>query len=247
MTTPSSDSPNDADGISLQNVAVQFALMCAVFWYWSSPVLQPLKVVVVLFHEMSHGLAALLTGGRVIDIIVTEAEGGSCETEGGWPLVIVSAGYLGGMLFGGTILYLSRFRQFVPLVCGLLITVMLCAAGTVIEDSYSRRYAFGLAGAFVVLGFFVPSIVGRLGLRAIGTFACLYSIFDIYWDVLAERNHGMASDATVFASLSGSDAETVGAAWLLTCVVFFFIVLRSSVRPTPDEAEVAAAPEAVAA
>ena len=213
---------------SLNHLVLQLGLTCLVFYLWSSPVVQPIKLMVVLFHEISHGMMALFSGGKIISILITADEGGACETEGGSETMIVTAGYLGSMLVGGMILYLSRAKHFVPLVFGLLTLILVAAITTVIRDSYSRTFASGLAVAFVLCGFLAPSTVGSLLLRAIGTFTCLYSIFDIYWDILASQGAAAGlNDAVAFSQLTGAEPQVVGVAWLAICLVFFLLVLKS--------------------
>ena len=82
MTQSKTAVGDNFDTISLQNVVLQFSLMSLIFYLWSSPIIVPLKILVVLFHEMSHGLMAILSGGKVIDITINYTEGGSCETLG---------------------------------------------------------------------------------------------------------------------------------------------------------------------
>jgi len=223
------------EGISLQSAILQFSLMSLIFYLWSSPVIHPVKILVVLFHEMSHGLMALATGGEVIRIWISAEEGGACETEGGMPLLIVSAGYLGSMLFGGTILFLSRFRSAVPVVFGFLVLMLLSAIVTVLHDTESRTYAAAFAGTFIVLGFLTPGLLGGFLLRVVGTISCLYSIIDIYWDVLADRGgYQVENDAVIFSQLSGIPAQTVGLAWLIGSAIFFLFVLKLTLAATPE-------------
>jgi len=225
-----------SDGISLQSVILQFSLMCAVLYFWSSPFIHPVKIMVVLFHEMGHGLMALLTGGKVLAISIAVDEGGGCQTEGGLPLLIVSAGYLGSMFFGGVILYLSRFRVFVPMVYGILTLMLISATFTVLEGSYSKTFAGVLATIFIFLGFLTPVAIGGLVLRAIGTVSCVYSIYDIYWDILARHGtQAVRNDAVIFSDMSGIPAQSIGMAWLAGAIVFFLFVLRLTVKVTAEE------------
>ena len=213
---------------SLSHLVLQMVLTCMVFYLWSSPLAQPIKLMVVLFHEISHGVMALFTGGKIISILITADEGGACETEGGSEALIVTAGYLGSMFVGGMLLYLSRAKHFVPLVFGLLTLILVAAITTVIRDSYSRTFASGLAVFFVLCGFLAPSTIGALLLRLIGTFTCLYSIFDIYWDVLADQGSAFnQNDAVAFSQLTGMEPQFVGIAWLTGCLVFFLLVLKN--------------------
>ena len=217
---------------SPQVLFIQCALMSLVVYAWSSPFIQPVKIMVVLFHEMSHGLMALLSGGEVLRIVITADEGGACETQGGVGTLIVSAGYLGSMLFGGLLLYLSRFRSCVPVVYTLLSLTLGAALFTVLHDPYSRTFATALAGSFIFLGLLAPTFLGVVFLRVLGTVSCLYSIIDIYVDILADHGEQFAeNDAVAFANLTGVPASTVGAAWLGISVAFFIVVLRALMRP----------------
>lgn len=226
------------EDFSPRNLFVQCLLMSAVFYLWSSPLIQPVKIMVVLFHEMSHGLVAILSGGEVRSIVVTANEGGACETVGGHGPLIVSAGYLGSMMFGGLLLYLSKFRSVVPVIYTLLTLTLAAAIFTVLHDPYSRTFATGLAGAFICIGLLAPNFLGVLFLRILGTVSCLYSIIDIYCDILADSGAGsLQNDAVAFSQLTGVPASTVGMAWLAVSVVFFLIVLKAVLkppRPAPD-------------
>lgn len=57
------------------------ALAAAVFALWQTPVALPLKLLVVLFHELSHGLAAAATGGSIESLTVTSDQGGLAVTR----------------------------------------------------------------------------------------------------------------------------------------------------------------------
>ena len=62
--------------------------------FWSSFVVYPFRVFVVFLHEISHGIAAVLTGGRIVAVGLTFDEGGVCVTDGGsrfWILRLISS------------------------------------------------------------------------------------------------------------------------------------------------------------
>jgi hypothetical protein len=223
------------EGFSLPFGILQLALMAVVVYLWASPVLQPVKLMVVLFHEMSHGLMAIVTGGKVLSILITADEGGACETEGGSAAVIVSAGYLGSMFLGGLILCLSRHRSSVPVVYGMLTLILVSAVATVLRDPYSRTFASALAAAFIFLGFLLPSLLGAVLLRVLGTFCCVYSLADIYSDVLAGGGEdAVRNDALAFSELTGVSVEAVGTAWMAMALVYFLLVLKSSLKQLPS-------------
>ena len=85
-------------------VLMYVAILAGVLLLWNTWIVYPLRLLVVFFHELSHGLAAIVTGGRVIEIQLDPREGGLAVTQGGSPLLIASAGYLGSLIIGGTTL-----------------------------------------------------------------------------------------------------------------------------------------------
>ena len=227
MSTPAGGARG---GISPFRLCLQICLTLLALYFWHSPLVQPVKLLVVLLHEMSHGLMALASGGTVHDIIITPQEGGACQSEGGNALLIAAAGYLGSMFFGCMILRAGRGGSGVPISFALLTLLVLGAAVTVLHDSYSRTFAFSLAGSFIVVGLLAPSALGAIFLRAIGTVSCLYAMFDIYSDVLAESatSGALPNDAETFASLTGLPVQVVGIGWLAVSILFFLAILRSS-------------------
>ena len=76
------------------------ALTLIVAFLWSWPVMVPLKILVVFFHEISHGIAAVVTGGEIVSISISADQGGEAWTRGGSRFVTLSAGYLGSLLIG---------------------------------------------------------------------------------------------------------------------------------------------------
>ncbi len=66
----------------------------------------PFKWLEVYFHEISHGLVAILTGGRVVSIELHQNGSGLCYYQGGWRLLVSFAGYAGAVAWG-LLIYLS--------------------------------------------------------------------------------------------------------------------------------------------
>jgi len=63
----------------------------------------PFSWLETFFHEFSHGLAALLTGGEVQRIVLHWNGSGLCYYAGGWRIAVAFAGYLGAVLWGAVI------------------------------------------------------------------------------------------------------------------------------------------------
>src|SRR5881628_2717733 len=111
--------------INWKELSALTGLMLAVVLLWNTWFVYPLKVLVVFFHELSHGLMAIATGGSIQEIQVVAQEGGMCVTAGGNRFLILSAGYLGSLVWGGAILVLAtrtkRDKLIAALMGGILI------------------------------------------------------------------------------------------------------------------------------
>ena len=85
----------------------------------------PFKWFESYFHEISHGLAALATGGDVVRIQLFLNGAGLCTTYGGSRFVISFMGYAGATFWGVLIYQLSNVRQGAAKVASSLLILML--------------------------------------------------------------------------------------------------------------------------
>ncbi len=89
----------------------------------------PLRLFVTMIHELGHGLAAILTGGRFDHFEVTQRGAGTAYTLGGWSFAIVQAGYLGTAIFGAALLIVAnRVRRPGYVAAGLGIFIGILTA-----------------------------------------------------------------------------------------------------------------------
>ncbi len=63
------------------------------------------------FHEISHGLAALVSGGNIIRIQLFSNGAGLCTTQGGMAWLISFSGYAGAIGWGVLLFKVANFRQ----------------------------------------------------------------------------------------------------------------------------------------
>lgn len=80
----------------------------------------PFKWLESYFHELSHGLATLLTGGGVSHIQLFPNGAGLCFSQGGWPVVIGFSGYFGAALWGYLIFILATWPKGIRVSFALL-------------------------------------------------------------------------------------------------------------------------------
>lgn len=74
-------------------------------------VLIPFKWFETYFHELSHALMTLLTGGQVKHIELNLNGSGVCRSVGGYTFLIALSGYIGACLFAVWLASLARKAQ----------------------------------------------------------------------------------------------------------------------------------------
>lgn len=220
----------------------EFLLLCGIFlavaFLWNTVWIYPLKLFVVLLHEVSHGLCAILTGGRIEEIRVFREEGGVTVTTGGNAFLITSAGYLGSMLWGVTILLVSTRTKLSNWL------VMLLGIGAVALALFrmpleGRWFTAGCGIVLAALGP-LPRVVPEFVLRVIGVTSCLYAILDIKSDVLDRPN--AASDATALARMTHVPSLIWGALWIGIALVVTFLAAKHAVTGGRADSEVQSRP-----
>src|SRR6476659_2592394 len=119
---------------------------------WDSPVLWPLKILVVMIHETGHAVASLLVGGSVKSITISGNEAGQCLSQlppsAFGAIVVYSAGYVGCALVGGVLLlstYRYRVRRLMLGAAAVWLVVMAFLYGR--EDAFTFLFCLGTAGA----------------------------------------------------------------------------------------------------
>jgi hypothetical protein len=208
--------------------ALPIVAAVVVYALWSTPVVHPLKIFVVFLHEVSHGLAAILTGGRIERIELSAAEGGLCVTRGGSRFLILNAGYLGSLLWGALFLVVGarsrRDRELVAAMGLVTVTVTLLYVRTV----FGFAYGLVAGAALLFVATRLPVAVADAVLRVIGAVSCLYAVWDIASDVLLRNPRG--SDAAALARLTGVPATAWGLLWTVVSLAVSIAALRIAWR-----------------
>ena len=205
------------------------AYFAAVWFLWNTPVVYPLKIFVVLLHEVSHAAAALATGGTVEAILLDPSQGGACRCPGGSPFWTLSAGYLGSLGWGAFLILAAesrrvRARTMVATVAGLVLLLTAGYLRGVFAVTFGVLFGLGLAAAARWLG----ETLNRLLVRVVGMTSCLYVLLDIKSDVL-DRPY-LRSDAAVLAELTGVPTLLWGLIWLFVAVLVVAWLVRRSWR-----------------
>jgi hypothetical protein len=205
-----------------RSLLVQFGLFLLVLILWKIPIFNPIKLVVVLIHEFSHVAAAYLTGGVVFGLAIDPGGAGVTLGMGGHEVLIVSAGYVGSLLFGIFLYWLSAVWK-ADEVWGIL-TLCSCASMAFgwLND-FTFLFGYGTITLMFLGMFKLDEKVQRFLLRWVATTCCLYPILD----VAGEWYQTTAQGFVVQGQVTGSDvrqlAELLGISEALIASVWVFL------------------------
>jgi hypothetical protein len=203
-------------------------LLLASIFFWDSIVLYPVKLFVVLLHELSHAAAALLTGGSVVEIQIDSRIGGLALTQGGWSWVIVSSGYSGSMLLGGVILLLSLRSRAVPVVAVATGLIVLLVTVIFVRNPFGIIFGVLFGSALLAAARRLPAQWLALLVQYLGAMSCLYALVDVKEDLLTLEDR--ITDASILAGMTGIPAIVWGVLWSTLSLVVFVLIMRAALR-----------------
>ncbi|MDX8350021.1 M50 family metallopeptidase [Cognatiyoonia sp. IB215446] len=207
-------------------------LTVLVFALWQTPVVIPLKILIVFFHELSHAAATILTGGEVISLSVSADQGGVVWSRGGNRFLTLTAGYLGSLLIGVGLLVAatrSKADRAIMAACGV---VMLVVAGLYIRDFFALSFAIGIGVAMLLMSRFLGHAANDLALRVMGLTSMIYVPYDIFSDTIARSN--LRSDARMLAEEFGGTTMMWGGLWLVLSLVVIGACLLRGLGPNSN-------------
>lgn len=177
-------------------------------------------------HEISHGLASILSGGKFHKFHIHPRGGGVALTQGGRRHLIIAAGYIGSVLFGA--IYLARSAQ-TDSITVLLYLVALLYALSVLKagDRHTRTVGIAFASIVGILSILSPgSLLTRLVLNLIGVIL-VYEGFRSLWTLhlISATHTGTGSDAESMAELHGGHPIYWSTIFSVIAVVLLAFVL----------------------
>lgn len=209
-----------------------FLIFIAIGLLWNTVFVYPLKIFVVFMHEVSHGFAALVTGGELVEIQINPQQGGHALTAGGSRFWTLTAGYLGSLMWGGIILLLAartNWDKAVSVLIGIGMIVISIAFG---KETFTHLFCIGFGLVLIAMGLFLPEATNDWVLRTIGVTSCLYAILDIKSDVL-DRAH-LRSDARMLSEITFLSTEMWGIIWIVVALVLTFWFLYIAGKSTQN-------------
>ena len=212
------------------NFFAGFVAYFGTIWFlWDTAAVYPLKVFVVLLHEISHAIVAVATGGTIERIVLDPNQGGACYCPGGNAFLTLSAGYLGSLAWGGLLISAGQSKRlrssWVTGAVGLLVVGLTLAY---VRSTFG--FGFGLAfGLALVIGAAKLSAAANQGvLLTLGLTSCLYAILDIKSDILDRPE--LRSDAAMLGEITGIHTVVWGSLWITVAVLASAWLLQWSYR-----------------
>lgn len=214
-----------AKQISWKNILITIIIVAIIYSFWNTWMIFPFKIFTVYMHEVSHGVAAIATGGEFGKMEINMNEGGHALTRGGNLFLILNAGYLGSLIIGCIILYLSKFRKI-----NWLLILILDVAFIAITLFYVRNL-FGVIASVIFIAaltamIFAPKWLKFYFLRITALTSCCYVFYDIVGDVFTGGS--AIGDATRAAKMILMPTYVVGALWLIIAAIMVALTLKLS-------------------
>ena len=227
--------------LDLGKVLLLLAFLTLGLVFWDSPLLTPVKLLVVMGHESGHAVATLLAGGKVQRVLLSPDQSGACLSalpSGAWRTILVySAGYVGSAIAGAVLLLLA-FR--LRLARGVLATyaVWLAAVGVLVGGSFfTVAYCLAMAALLAAAARWLPVLGVRLLVLFLASFTGLYALFDLRDDLWNPAVRAQ-SDAALLAAQTSVPALVWAGLWTLLSVVIlgWGAVVALRFRPTAHSA-----------
>lgn len=206
------------------HLSIVFGVLILSFFAWDTFVVYPVKLFVVLLHEMSHGLAAIFTGGRIVSIELNQYLGGMTTTEGGSILIIASSGYLGSITIGA-LLFISSFDKKVSTWFNTSLAILLLIfTANFLVGILSQIIALCASIILIISPRYFNSLANQIITQSLGLVSAFYVLIDIKEDLLSGA--GYQTDANILEEITNVSAIVIAFIWLAISAAVIFFLLR---------------------
>ena len=232
------------EGVSRGNSRLLLAALLATLVLWNVPygwfALYPFKVFATWLHEMSHGVAMLVTGAGFRKMEIFRDTSGLAFPDGGVSRAaqafISSAGYMGTAFFGAMFLVLGRTARGARKILLALGAVMALSALLWVRNTFGIA-ATAAGGAILALaGWKAGEAAAGFLVNFLAAQSCINAVLDIrvlfgQTMYVNGQPHGQ-SDAHTVARMIGGPYWIWAASWLVWSFALFYVALVK-VRPAP--------------
>jgi len=208
-------------------------LTVIVYFLRDSQLIFPLWRLGTIFHELGHGLGAILTGGSIREIHIAFDGSGLCKSSGGWRFVVIPAGYLGNMFIGGLLMcwaaHSDQDRKIMRYLGSLLIIISLIY----VRPVFGFGFLFCVLTSLLMLALasFAPKNINDFMIKLIGLNSSLQAVFHL------PNSSKPESDASKFAELLGGTPYFWAVVWWLIAIISSacFLYIATQFKNTTEE------------
>lgn len=219
----------------MRTLGLLLCLALGVF-FWDSPVLWPVKLLVVMVHETGHAVGTLVVGGSVDQVVLGSDESGACLSM--LPrsvlgkIVVYSAGYVGSSLAGALMLLATLRWRWRRSVLGLFCVWMVVMGALYAGNLFTFAFCAGTAVLFGLAARLLPDRgVEALNLF-LAAFISLYAVFDLRSD-LWNSSVRDRSDAALLADQTLIPALVWAALWTALSLGVLALALKVALKEPP--------------
>ena len=192
----------------------------------ASTLLYPLRLFVTFIHEGSHALTAFLTGGIATQIVVQPDASGYTLTAGGWPILIVMAGYLGATAYGGVMLALARRPGAARAVLGVSGVLIALLDLLLVRNGFGLGWGIAIAAGLLLAARRLPARAAELTAMFLGVQCVVNALYDLKTLVGLSVPGGPVSDAVLMSQIIPLPPVVWAVFWCGLALVILFASLR---------------------
>jgi hypothetical protein len=212
------------------------ALVLIVLWRvpWLGWLAYPFRLFGTFVHELSHGLAAVATGGDFQRFSVQPDLSGLAWSAGGIRVIVASAGYIGSAIFGGVLIALhARWLSARTLLLGMAIVFgLLCLL--FVRNLFGIATALVLTAAMLYAGLKLAQDWRDTLLKVLALQLILDGYNNLFAVLSMSRAGDSQTDAHTMAQLTWLPASFWAVLWILASSAILFGVLHFAMRTRPD-------------
>jgi hypothetical protein len=211
-------------------LVLAFALVALWQVPWLGWVAWPFRLFGTFVHELSHGLAAIATGGDFQRFSVHADLSGLAWSAGGIRVVVSSAGYIGSAIFGGVLIWLqARGLSARTLLLGLGIAFgVLCLL--FVRNAFGIIAALAITTALLAAGLRLRE-PWREGLLEVLALQLILDGYNSLFTVLhLARTGATQTDASAMAEMTWLPASFWAVAWMVVSTAILVFVLHRAMR-----------------
>lgn len=219
---------NSKNNKYFQNFNFEFLILISFAFLFSYvPIIHiPFTWIMTFFHEISHGIAALLTGGSIEKIYIHLMGSGLCYTRGGSRFIILQSGYIGAILWGLLIYKMSAEikPKHTSLIAVALIIMILLSAILYARDLVTWFILVLIAILFISILKFNNTNFLNLALKFIGIYVLLNAIRSPLY-LIDSRHYG---DGAKLSDLTGIPEIFWIIIWLFLGIISLLYLFKTS-------------------